>query len=94
MPSLVNVDGAAISEHAALPVGSDPLRPTAPYERIAKDIRGAIPFGVLRKGDQLPTIKEISDRYDVATSTAQRAIAILHDEGLLEVSRGHHSSVK
>ena len=93
MPNLVGADGAAISENAALPLSSDPLRPMAPYERIANDFRGAIQCGALRKGDQLPTMKEISDRYTVAASTAHRAIALLQSEGLVEVRRGQRAAV-
>jgi hypothetical protein len=93
MPSLVSANGAAISGNAALPAGSDPLRPLTSYERIANDFRGAIQCGAIREGSQLPTMKEISDRYDVVPSTAHRAIAILHDEGIVEVCRGRRATV-
>jgi integrase len=93
MPSLVSADNATLGADSSLPVGSDPLRPTAPYERIANDFRGAIQCGAMRKGDRLPTMKEISDRYDVAVSTAQRAIAILTGEALVEVRRGRRATV-
>jgi integrase len=93
LPSVVAADGAAGSEIVDLPARTDPHRPQSPYERIASDLRGAIQCGALRKGDPLPTMKEISARYDVATSTAQRAVAVLNDEGLVEVGRGRRAAV-
>jgi hypothetical protein len=59
MPGLVSVGRDATNQVAELPSSSDPLRPTAPYESIASDFRGAIQCGVLQEGDLLPTMKEI-----------------------------------
>lgn len=38
-------------------------------------------------------MKEIGTRYEVVVSTAHRAIAVLHDEGLVDVRRGRRASV-
>jgi integrase len=67
--------------------------PRGPYEQIASDIRGAIRFGAMRPGDQLPPVKEIATQYRVAASTAQRALAVLADESLIQVSRGKRAIV-
>jgi integrase len=93
LPTVMKADDSASSENPDLPIHNDPLLPAAPYERIASDFRGAIQCGALREGDQLPTMKEISGRYDVAASTAQRAIGVLHGEGFVEVRRGHRAVV-
>ncbi|MGH3490213.1 MAG: GntR family transcriptional regulator [Actinopolymorphaceae bacterium] len=42
-----------------------PAEPRGPYEKIAADLRGAIASGILKTGDQLPTIKDLAARYDV-----------------------------
>jgi len=36
---------------------------------------------------------EICDRYEVAASTAHRAIQLLQDDGLIQVSRGRRAVV-
>jgi DNA-binding GntR family transcriptional regulator len=88
----------------ALPVGA--TRPAAvplpevaaeedasPYLRIAADLGAAINCGVLRPGDALPTLVELSKQYGVAESTAHRAIALLDEAGLVSVVRGRRARV-
>lgn len=93
LPNLAQLDAVATGKDGTLAARADPLRRPAPYERIAKDLRGAIQCGALRPGDSLPTMKEISSRYDVAGSTAHRAVAKLHGEGLVDVRRGRRAAV-
>lgn len=75
------------------------VQPTAedddasPYKRITADFRGAIACGALRPGDPLPPLVDIAKRYDVAESTAHRAIKQLREAGLVEVSRGRRAVV-
>ncbi len=64
-----------------------------PYIRIAHDLRGAIACGALAPGVQLPSVKEIAARYDVAVGTAHRAMSVLKDDGLIEVRRGRRAAV-
>lgn len=64
-----------------------------PYQRIAADLRGAISCGALCPGEQLPTIEQLKDRYQVSTGTANRAIAELKAEGLVLASRGRRAVV-
>jgi integrase len=90
MPALpfdVDQDGAFVVP--APPVTED----SAPYLRIAADLRGAITCGALRPGDPLPTLVELAGRYGVAESTAHRAIAELTAAGLVQVSRGQRAKV-
>lgn len=65
----------------------------SPYRRIAADLRGAITCGVLRPGEPLPTLVQICERYGVASSTANRAVAVLVDARLVTVSRGKRTVV-
>jgi integrase len=67
--------------------------PSGPYVQIADDLRGAIRIGILKPGDQLPTIKTLCASYQVGAATAHRAVQILKDEGLVEVSRGRRAVV-
>jgi DNA-binding transcriptional regulator YhcF (GntR family) len=85
LPITIDQDGTATT--TLEPEGSNP------YQKIAADLRGAIAFGALRIGDPLPTIKEIAARYDVAISTAHRAIAELKTERLVSASRGRRAVV-
>lgn len=66
---------------------------SAPYRRIAADLRAAINCGALRPGDALPTVATLAQRYGVAESTAHRAIAELAAVGDVIVSRGKRATV-
>jgi DNA-binding GntR family transcriptional regulator len=68
--------------------------PRAPYEQIAVDLRGAILNGKYSVGEPLPTIKQLMATYNVATGTAHRAISLLADWGLVNVSRGQRATVR
>ncbi|MGH3844850.1 MAG: tyrosine-type recombinase/integrase [Pseudonocardiaceae bacterium] len=78
-------------------IAQSPMLPDAesasPYKRIAADLRGAISCGALHPGDQLPTVDQLKDRYQVSAGTANRAIAELKKEGLASVSRGRRAVV-
>ncbi|WP_252299366.1 tyrosine-type recombinase/integrase [Salinispora arenicola] len=90
MPALpVGVEGDGERTAVPSPVTED----SAPYLRIAEDLRGAIRCGALKLGDQLPTIAALGERYGVAISTAQRAIATLADADQITVSRGKRATV-
>jgi integrase len=68
--------------------------PRAPYERIAVDLRSAILDGRYADGEPLPTIKQIAETHQVATGTAHRALSLLVDWGLVNVSRGQRAIVR
>jgi integrase len=64
-----------------------------PYEKIAQGLRNDIVSGLRKPGDQLPTIVQLATEYTVAAGTAHRAIALLHEEGLIAVTRGRRAVV-
>jgi integrase len=70
-----------------------PRQPSGPYADIAAELRGQIATGRLRPGDQLPTIVELAAAHSVSVGTAHRAIDLLHQDGLIEVSRGKRATV-
>jgi integrase len=85
-----DVDSPASENGAVKPRDESP---SGPYAQIADDLRGAIRIGVLKAGDQLPTIKDLCGRYNVGSATAHRAVQLLKDEGLVGVSRGRRALV-
>jgi integrase len=67
--------------------------PHSPYERLAAELREAISSGELPPGSQLPTNSELAAQHHMAVATAHRAIALLRDEGLIDVARGRRAVV-
>jgi DNA-binding GntR family transcriptional regulator len=71
-----------------------PLKsPRGPYEIIAAALREEIRLGQLKPGDQLPTVAELAVAHTVGVGTAHRALALLKDESLIEVTRGRRATV-
>lgn len=62
----------------------DPTGPVPPYKQIAEIIRQRIASGEYRKGTRIPTESEMVETWEVARTTARRAIALLRDEGLVD----------
>ncbi|MDI2031108.1 GntR family transcriptional regulator [Saccharopolyspora sp. TS4A08] len=52
-------------------------------DRIANHLREAIASGELKPGDALPSLSVISAEWEVAKATAEGALALLRDEGLV-----------
>jgi AcrR family transcriptional regulator len=61
---------------------------TAPYLRIAGEIRERIRAEQLRPGDRVPSAREITREWSVAIATATKVLATLGAEGLTEVVPG------
>jgi len=61
----------------------DPIAPVPPYQQIAQIIRRRIAAGQYRPDTRIPTESEIVEEFEVARTTARRAVAVLRDEGLI-----------
>jgi GntR family transcriptional regulator len=61
----------------------DPTGPVPPYRQIAEIIRKRIKSGEYPKDSRIPTESEIVEAWEVARTTARRAIAVLREEGLV-----------
>ncbi|MDX3662903.1 tyrosine-type recombinase/integrase [Streptomyces sp. ID05-26A] len=85
VPVTIDVDGSATT------TVEPEIR--GPYQQIAADLRGAIVCGALKPGDNLPTVVELCQRYNVAAGTANRAVAELKAAGLVTASRGKRAVV-
>ena len=75
------------------PDGSQRVSPS-PHTRIAADLRTRIAAGEWAPGNPLPTMAELAREHHVAPGTVQRAVALLREEGLVEVSRGRRTVVQ
>src|SRR5438045_9194073 len=58
------------------------------YLQLVQQVRQAIRLGVLRPGDQLPTVKEVVASLTINPNTVLRAYSELDLEGLVEGRRG------
>lgn len=58
------------------------------YEDIVRQIRNLIEVGKLKKGDQLPTERELTDTFKVSRATVREAIRILESMRLVESRQG------
>ena len=63
--------------------------PEALYVQLAAVLRGQIERGELT--GRVPSAKSLAQRYEIAQGTAERALALLRDEGLIAsaMGRGH-----
>ena len=59
-----------------------------PYLQIAQQVRQALVSGVLRPGDQLPTVKDVVTQLGINPNTVFKGYRELEHEGLVEGRRG------
>jgi len=61
----------------------DPIAPVPPYRQIAEILRRRITAGKYPPDSRIPTESELVEEFEVARSTARRAVEVLRDEGLI-----------
>lgn len=66
----------------------DPEDPRPPYQQVANALRASILTKTFQPGEKLPSGSELARRYGVARMTAQQAIRLLRDEGLVVSRQG------
>ena len=54
-----------------------------PYQQIVRQVHRALRLGVLRVGDQLPTVKEVVERLAINPNTVLKAYKELEHSGLV-----------
>ena len=64
------------------------------YLQLMEQLRHAVETGVLREGDQLPTIRKVAGDLVVNPNTVARAYRELEHEGILELRHGTGAFVK
>src|SRR6478672_10414165 len=55
----------------------------APYLQVVQQVRQALRLGMLREGDQLPTVKDVVGRLAINPNTVLKAYRELEREGLV-----------
>ena len=55
----------------------------APYLQVVQQVRQALRLGLLREGDQLPTVKDVVGRLAINPNTVLKAYRELEREGLV-----------
>ncbi|MEH0471357.1 GntR family transcriptional regulator [Streptomyces sp. B21-097] len=64
-----------------------------PYQHAADELRRDIVQGRIKPGEQMPSIRELQERFGVANMTARSALNVLRDEGLIYTIHGRGSFV-
>lgn len=60
----------------------------APYQQLVRQVRQALRLGLLREGDQLPTVKEVVGSLAINPNTVLKAYRELEREGLVKPRPG------
>ncbi len=60
----------------------------APYLQLIRQVRQALRLGVLRAGDQLPTVKDVAGSLAINPNTVLKAYRLLEYEGLAAAKPG------
>jgi GntR family transcriptional regulator len=63
------------------------------YLQLAQQVRHAVQLGILRSGDQLPTVKEVVSSLAINPNTVLKAYATLESEGIAKGRRGQGTFV-
>ncbi|MFI0775491.1 GntR family transcriptional regulator [Streptomyces sp. NPDC021212] len=64
-----------------------------PYQQAAEAIRSDIKAGKIKPGEQLPSHRELQERFGIANMTARSALRVLREEGLIYTVQGRGSYV-
>lgn len=76
-------------------MGSDAPDDERPaYQRVASVLREEIRNGRLKRGDRVPSVRQLAQDQRVAAMTAQNALRLLHREGLIVTSPGRGTFVR
>ncbi|NYV74982.1 GntR family transcriptional regulator [Streptomyces sp. UH6] len=75
------------------PAKSDRPDRRPPYQHAAEAIRKEIRAGRLKPGEQLPSLRELQDRFGIANMTMRAALNLLREEGLIYTIQGRGSFV-
>jgi GntR family transcriptional regulator len=59
-----------------------------PYLQLVRQVRQALRLGVLREGDQLPSVREVVEQTAINPNTVLKAYRQLEHEGLVAVRQG------
>jgi GntR family transcriptional regulator len=66
----------------------DPRSDVAPYMQLVRQVRQALRLGVLREGDQLPSVREVVEQTAMNPNTVLKAYRQLENEDLIGIRQG------
>ena len=64
------------------------------YLQLIEQVKHAIETGVLRAGDQLPSVRQIAEELLINPNTAARAYRELEHEGIVELKHGSGAYIR
>jgi GntR family transcriptional regulator, transcriptional repressor for pyruvate dehydrogenase complex len=65
-----------------------PVHPTSLKEQVASELKRLIDEGMLKRGEQLPSERELAEKLHVSRGTVREGIRFLHALGYLDVRHG------
>lgn len=71
-----------------------PIKTTKVYEQVIKQIQQMIISGELKKGQKLPSERDLSEQLEVSRASVREAFRALQIIGLIEVKQGEGSYIK
>jgi GntR family transcriptional regulator len=63
------------------------------YQQIVNQIKSMAASGILKPGDQLPTVREVAADLRINFNTTARAYRLLHEEGVISTQQGRGTYV-
>ncbi|MFC1529126.1 GntR family transcriptional regulator [Gemmatimonadota bacterium] len=58
------------------------------YQQISHSVRRSIAIGSIRKGEQIPSVREVAGQLNVNPNTVLRAYRVLEEEGIIVMKTG------
>ena len=77
-----------MSQHPSLSFRLDPQSGLAPYRQLVDQVRHAVRTGLLRDGDQLPSVRDVVTQITINPNTVHRAYRELEHQGIAEGRAG------
>jgi GntR family transcriptional regulator len=74
--------------HPSLTFRLDPQSGLAPYRQLVDQVRHAVRSGLLRDGDQLPSVRDVVTQITINPNTVHRAYRELEHQGIAEGRAG------
>jgi GntR family transcriptional regulator len=77
-----------MSQHPSLTFRLDPQSGFPPYRQLVEQVRHAVHTGLLRDGDQLPSVRDVVTQITINPNTVHRAYRELEHQGIAEGRAG------
>ncbi len=73
---------------STLRLSIQPALPAPIYQQIVEQVRRHVASGLLKAGDELPSVRALAAEHAINPMTVSKAYSLLEGEGLLERRRG------